>query len=108
MSIITTALGLILVYLILSLIVSAAQEVIASWMSLRAKHLKQALEKMLTNEKEEGKVLQLDKSLLERFENHTHFNNLSEVKPGKAGKASVSFLYECFYFCYYLFTCPGW
>jgi hypothetical protein len=86
MSIITTALGLILVYLILSLIVSAAQEVIASWMSLRAKHLKQALEKMLTNEKEEGKVLQLDKSLLERFENHTHFNNLSEVKPGKAGK----------------------
>lgn len=85
MSIITTAIGLILVYLILSLIVSSMQEAIASWFSLRGKHLGHALDQMLTNEKTTEQGLELDKTLLNKFQNHPTYDNLVVSKQGKNG-----------------------
>lgn len=89
MSIITTAIGLILVYLILSLIVTSMQEAIASWFSLRGKHLGHAIDQMLTNEKTTEQGLELDKSLLEKFQNHPGYRELVVNKEAKgAGKTN--------------------
>lgn len=78
MTILTVALGLILTYLILSLIASSLQETISSWLSLRSKFLGQALDNMLTNKSTENNVLQLDKSLLDGFMNHVQFQSLKK------------------------------
>ena len=83
MSIITTAIGLILVYLILSLIASSLQEVLASWLKLRSKHLGHALEQMLTNEKTEEGTLELDKDFLEKFKGNHLFRDLIPDKHRK-------------------------
>lgn len=89
MSIITTAIGLILVYLILSLIISSLQETIANWFSLRGKHLGHALDQMLTNEKTTEGSLELDKSLLEKFQSHPSYRDLVINKRAKgAGKSN--------------------
>lgn len=80
MSIITTAIGLILVYLILSLMVSAIQEALASWFSMRGKHLGHAIDQMLTNEKTTEGTLELDKSILEKFQNHPSYGDMVQGK----------------------------
>ena len=51
MTILTVAIGLILTYLILSLIASSLQETIAGWLSLRSKFLGNALDNMLTKKR---------------------------------------------------------
>lgn len=76
MSILTTAIGLILVYLILSLITSAIQEGIASLFTLRGKHLARALDQMLTNENEKDGVRSYDQDLLHKFLNHSFYQSL--------------------------------
>lgn len=80
MSIITTAIGLILVYLILSLIVSAIQEALASWFSMRGKYFGHAIDQMLTNEKTTEGALELDKSMLEKFQSHPSYGDMVEDK----------------------------
>lgn len=80
MSILTTAIGLVLVYLILSLIATAAQEAVASWFSLRSNTLGYALERMLTNESTDEKVKELDKSVLEKFCSHARYQNMRPEK----------------------------
>ncbi|WP_367391286.1 hypothetical protein [Lewinella sp. LCG006] len=80
MSIITTAIGLILVYLILSLMVSAIQEALASWFSMRSKHFGHAIDQMLTNEKTTEGALELDKSILEKFQSHPSYGDMVQEK----------------------------
>ena len=76
MVIITTFIGLILVYLILSLLASSIQETFAGWFSLRAKTMGKALERMLTNGSYDNDANKLDKSILNAFENHSIYGNL--------------------------------
>ncbi len=77
---ISIAIGLVLIFLILSLLATSLQEVIAGWMSLRGKMLERALEKLLTNETVEGKIEEGSKELFERFKKHNWYGNM---KPDK-------------------------
>lgn len=73
MSVLTTALGFIITYLILSLIASGIQETIAGWLALRGKFLGRTLENMLSNKSSAG---QSDKSLIDAFLANNHYQNL--------------------------------
>jgi len=73
---ITTAIGLILVFLMLSLLVTSIQEVLAGWFSMRGKMLEHALEKMLTNKSLEGKEIEVEKILFHRFQGHNWYKDL--------------------------------
>ncbi|MDX1906288.1 MAG: hypothetical protein SF053_04580 [Bacteroidia bacterium] len=77
MNILTIAIGLMLTYLILSLIASGIQETLANWFSLRARYFGRALDLMLTNPAPgappEAKA---DTSLLEAFKGHAYFQHL--------------------------------
>jgi len=84
MSIITTAIGLILVYLILSLMVSAIQEALASWFSMRGRHFGHAIDQMLTNEKTAEGALEVDKSILEKFQSHPSYGDLVVDKKSQS------------------------
>lgn len=86
MSIITTAIGLILVYLILSLMVSAIQESLASWFSMRGKYFGHAIDQMLTNQKTTEGALELDKSILEKFQSHPSYGDMVEDKNKQSAK----------------------
>jgi hypothetical protein len=76
MSIITVAIGIILVYLILSLVATSAQEVVASWFSLRSRTMGEALERMLSNESVDEKVKEADLSLLNKFTAHARYDKM--------------------------------
>jgi hypothetical protein len=79
MAILTVAIGMILVYLILSLVSSAIQESIASWLSLRGKYMWEALENMLEekqNDDDTGKY----SNLLAEFKNHNLYMSLCAGK----------------------------
>lgn len=81
MSLITTALGLVLIFLILSLLASSIQEALASWLSLRGRTFGEALERMLTNvELKDGQLEKLDDSLLQAFRKHNIFRQLLPQK----------------------------
>ena len=80
MSLITTALGLVLVFLILSLLASSIQEAIASWFSLRGRTFGEALGRLLTNVDYNGTVPKLDDSLLKSFREHNIFRQLLPQK----------------------------
>jgi len=81
MSLITTALGLVLIFLVLSLLASSVQEVIASWFSLRGRTFGEALERLLTNvEVKEGQEPVFDDSLLKAFRKHNIFRQFLPQK----------------------------
>ena len=76
MSIITVAVGIILVYLILSLIATSAQEVVASWFSLRSRTMGEALERMLGNESVKKDVDEVDLSILNKFTSNARYEKM--------------------------------
>ncbi len=78
MTILTVAIGMILVYLILSLVSSAVQESIASWLTLRGKFMWRALENMLAEEA--GEKSKDHQSLLKKFKTHNRYQSLCSGK----------------------------
>ena len=77
---ITTALGLILIFLILSLLATAIQEFIAGGLSLRGTMLDEALQKLLTNEPLDEATDVAAKDLYEKFQKHNWYNTLRPKK----------------------------
>jgi len=69
-----TALGLILVFLVMSLAVMQIQEVISGWLRLRSNHLDGAIRSMLTDQKKRL-------SLVEKFKNFLRWWNGEHLLP---------------------------
>jgi hypothetical protein len=82
--------GLVFIYLLYSLLATVLSEIIATRLSLRARNLKEAIERMLTDEKDDRWLTRLTNSLkLWRSSDHAitnNFYNHPEIKYlGRAG-----------------------
>lgn len=84
MQILTIALGLILLYLILSLITTAIQESLSSWLALRGKYMWSAVHRMLSSSSDYSPDA-VDNQLVKDFEAHAHYKNLC-YGAGKEGR----------------------
>jgi hypothetical protein len=74
------AIGISFLYLLLALIVTTVQELLATWLKLRAKNLYQSIADMLANRTSDGAIA--NDELLKSFWAHPLIKNLRQRKPG--------------------------